>query len=170
MRNALATRFGQAREERGQSTVEAAIVLPVFLLLILSIAEFSWMLYCDSSLSSAISHMEYSISSADVASYGTDMDALVKDKIVESDSILKSGTLTVTNAKVKIENGDSTRSLPDSDLENFGIQSVNERTTKVNVDADIDFQPAHMFGNLFDVHFTRDVKSSSLAASTFELG
>ncbi len=75
-------RKGRDRKEDGQSMVEFALILPVFLLILCGIIDFGWMFYNQLSLNNACREgARYAVvNTAD----GTDMDAIITH--IENDS------------------------------------------------------------------------------------
>jgi Flp pilus assembly protein TadG len=157
--------------EQGQASVETALVLPIFLFIMFTVMQFCWIVYCDVTLSSATSHMEYSVSSSDVASY-QDQNALVKDKIETDFPILKTGTLTVEETSIQIsDQPKQTEQLSSSDFTEYGLATKNQEVTLASVNCKIKYTPINIFGQLGgNITLVRNVDSSKLIQKTFEVG
>ena len=155
--------------ERGQGIVEAALVLPIVTMLSFLIIQFGWVVYTGSCLSYATAHAQYVITVEDVDS-GDDINEVVRTRMIEAAPVLQSGTLTVTNAHARVlPTVIETRILSDADFDNYLIGTANEMTTRVQVDAQIEYQPVMLFGISSPVKYLREIESSRIINETFEL-
>ena len=156
------------REEKGQGLVEAVITLPLLLIAVFMVIQFGWTLFTASSLNYACTHAGYVIT-AEEASAGN-ADELVKAKLVEASPWLASGTLTVSNATVTtLPTEIESKRLSTSDIKNYRITTKNEKTVRVMVSADVEYQPVTLFGVSDPMKYTRHIESSKITAETFEL-
>lgn len=163
--------LGRIREA-GQAGVEAALVVPLFIIMSFAICEFGWYVFYSTTLSNAIEGAQYSVTTSEKAAYHDDAK-LVHDKIVEGDQLLNAGDLQVTNATISTQNvskpvtgityGDSGRESRD-----FGL--MRQSTDEVTVKADVAYTPPKLFGVLPQPTLTHKVDSTALSDTIFELG
>jgi len=161
--------FEKVKSRKGQSTVEAALIVPLFTIVAFIVIQYGWVMYTASTLTYACTHAQYVIAPEDVV--GTvDMNELVREKMIDSAPMLQSGTLTVSNAKIEsLPTKYETIDLPDSEFDEYLIASKNEKTVRLKVSADVEYRPVVLFGVTPQSVYTRHIESSKITSETFEL-
>jgi len=163
-------RIPDARKTRGQVAVEAAIVIPFLIIILAGIVQASWSIFVASSISPAITHAQYSITAADMAA-GADANELLRERMIEAAPALASGTLTVTEAKITVaSDADVIEQLDDDDFDKYLVATKNERTTRANITAHVEYEPVTLLSLFGHARFVRDVDASKIVEERFELG
>lgn len=158
------------RDERGQASVEAALVVPALVLIVFGLLQACWIIFCSTSLSAAVEHAQYSITAEQAASQ--DPDELMRDKVLDAAPGLAGGTLTVTGTQIKaLPSEAKSEELPDEDFERYRLATKNELTQRVEVTSEVVYQPASFAPGLIPTpKFVREVKASRIVSERFELG
>lgn len=169
---ALKTVVDKARDERGQTLVEYAVVFPFLLAITAAIIHFSMMMFGFSMIDSDCVRVQYSISESEAKACTSETAAndLIKEKLLATDALLDPERLTVTGGKVTYR--PTTRHLDtgDAEFEEYGIAVKYEHSHYVLVDADVRYEPVPVFGDLFGQQAkTVRIEASNVTSITFEL-
>jgi Flp pilus assembly protein TadG len=152
-----------------QGTLETAICIPIMLLIFFAIVEFGWVVFCESSLNTAISESEWSVSSADITST-IDYDSLIANEIIESSGVLNAKYLTVSDADISFSTSTESRTLSDEDKYDYSVGQVSQTIKTVTIKATVTYSFPLLFPEpLNQITYSRSVDKVQTVASTFEV-
>lgn len=155
---------------RGQSTVQVAVCLPLFLLFLAFSIQIGWVLFCNVALDASLEHVRYAVDSGDIGS-GEQAAQTIADEIVEMHPLLASGELVVSEARIEaVEGRAQTSYLPDADFEEYSIATVNSAADRISVKATVTYEPAQIFPLPQRIVFTRHIDSLKEYNMSFEVG
>ena len=154
-------RNGIKRDEGGQGLVEFALVLPIFLLIIFMIIDFSWLCYQRSSFNYGYLKASCEITADDLG----DMDALekipslytytgatvsdqIKKSISESNDGILEGNLKVVNATATLYNKKDNYTIPNYKNEKEDANSIT-RYMDLNAKLEYEITPLTFIGKTF---------------------
>ncbi|QEY35675.1 pilus assembly protein [Caproiciproducens galactitolivorans] len=130
------------KDEKGQSLVEFALVLPFFLLICFGIIDFSWIMHQSITFNHAARQAEWGVTITDrsedypVSVYGREAASLIVGKMLE-DSTLKKSNLTISNPSVDIRTQYQQYYLPAA---NGGTRRSLRKWRLITVKADVNYE------------------------------
>lgn len=156
-------------DERGQAAIEAAIILPLVMVLGLLGLQSLWSLQCGDALASAIEHVRHSVRPGDECA-GEAACIHIKNKLVETQPLLAAGKLEVRDAAITQDPSvTDTRELPDEDFDEYSIATKNVVFTRMRMKATVVYEPPAFFSGAMPT-YGRNVDAAVLVEERFEVG
>lgn len=129
--------------EKGQGTLEFALVMMFFLSFVFAIIQFGWVLFSVASLDYSISRAQLDVTKEE-AYLHTDHDALVKDVVLESVVGLDPDNLTITDAEITCTVVEPEPQYIDAeshpqDIE-YGITQATAKREYINIVGDLTYE------------------------------
>lgn len=151
------------RKENGQSLVEFALVVPLFLMVVFFIMEFGWTAYQRHAFNSGFTYVSQNFKASDVGDAGdaenlTDRSNYdggivrnaVKDKMVENGVWgFAADRVSVSNAVVSFSNKKSEYSVPGMSAGSTNTAEKYTRYMTLTADIEYEVKPLTFMGNLF---------------------
>ena len=159
------------KRESGQATLEGALALPVFFLIVFFISQVAWVLFSASTLNFAVSQTQWSFTKEQVAA-STDDNELVRQAILERSPGIFEANLTVENAAVELEAPVTrTRVTTSADDQAHGIERIITSQQTMTVEADVVYEiPTLMpFEGLNELEYKVHIDKNKILYTQFEV-